>query len=305
MRALLRRALTRPLWWWQTRRPRPIRRRVFELPPRRVPPSGGNCDLHLLLMAPPAGVADAAWAAQSFLRHLGGSDPSLCLLLDAAPETKAALAAEAAWKRLYPGAVVQPSAGPAEILAARAPHVAKLARTHPLGRKLAGLLHFQEQGDVLYADADVLLFGPVPELEDAWRAGGPPLYNQDVGQLHADQELLAYAARIGAPAPAANLNSGLLFLPRGCLDVALAERLLAGIERTDSWYIEQTVVALLLGAAGAEPLPADRYVVSTQGQFYFEPQVPTDGLAARHFTSPVRHLMYGRAMPQLWREWRV
>jgi hypothetical protein len=301
---LLRRALTRPLWWWQTRRPRPIRRRVFDLPPRRVPPPGGTCDLRLLLMAPLAGVADAAWAAQSCLRQLSACDPSLCLLLDAAPDTPAATAAEVAWKRLFPGSVVQPSAEPGELLAARAPHVAKLARIHPLGRKLAGLLSLQENADVLYADADVLLFGPVPELEAAWRAGGPPLYNQDVGQLHADQALLAHAERIGAPPPAANLNSGLLFLPRGCLDLALAERLLAGVERTDSWYIEQTVVALLLGAAGAEPLPADRYVVSTRGQFYFETDVPSAGLAARHFTSPVRHLMYGRAMPLLWRQWR-
>ena len=303
-RVWLRRALTRPLWWWETRRPRPIRQRVLRLPPRPVPAPGETSGPRLLLLTPPGGVADAAWTAHSFLRQLGGFHPAVCLLLDALPGTPAAEKAASTWRRLFPGAEVCLSSEPGEALAAQAPKVAALARTHPLGRKLAGLLYFQSKGDVIYADSDVLVFGPAPELEAALRAGGPPLYNQDVGQLHADAGLLAYASRIGAPAPARNLNSGLLFLPRGCLDIGLAERLLAGAERTDSWFIEQTVVALLMGAAGAQPLPSDRYVVSTHGQFFFEPELPSAGLTARHFTSPVRHLMYGRAMPLLWRRWQ-
>ena len=74
---------------------------------------------------------------------------------------------------------------------------------------------------------------------------------------------------------------------------------------TESWFIDQTVIALLMGAVGGQPLPADRYVVSTRGQFYFEPELPSAGLVARHYTTPVRHLMYGRAMPLLWRQWQA
>ena len=293
------------MWWWQTRRPRPIRRRVWRLPPRPVPACAETSGPRLLLLAPPWYVADAAWAAQSFLRQLGAFKPSLCLLLDAQPDAPAAEDATTAWQRLFPGAEVCLSGVPGEALVARAPALAGLARTHPLGRKLAGLLHFQAAGDVLYADSDVLLFGPAPELESAIRAGGPPLYNQDVGVLHSDAEVLAYASAIGAPPPAANLNSGLLFLPRGCLDIDLAERLLAGLKGAGNWFIEQTIVALLMAAAGAQPLPTDRYVVSTRGQFFSEPHVPESAITARHYTSPVRHLMYGRAMPLLWRQWQA
>jgi hypothetical protein len=293
------------MWWWQTRRPRPIRQRVWRLPPRPVPAAGETSGPRLLLLAPPQYVADAAWAAQSFLRQLGAFNPSLCLLLDASPGAPAAEDNIAAWRRLFPGAEVCLSGEPGEALAARAPALARLARTHPLGRKLAGLLYFQATSDVLYADSDVLLFSPAPEIEAALRVGGPPLYNQDVGVLHADAEVLAYASQIGAPPPAPNLNSGLLFLPRGCLDIDLAERLLAGIKGAGNWFIEQTVVALLMAAAGAQPLPTERYVVSTRGQFYFEPDLPSASLTARHFTSPVRHLMYGRALPLLWRRWQA
>ena len=302
---LLRKALTRPLWWWETRRPRPIRRRVLRLPPRPVAGADQTSGPRLLLLAQPRGLADAAWTAHSFLRQLGEFNPSLCLMLDAASGDPAMQKATVLWQRLFPGAEVCRSGEPGEALAAEAPAVAALSRTHPLGRKLAGLLYFQSKSDVIYADSDVLLFGPAPELTAALRAGGPPLYNQDVGQLHADPALLEHARRIGAPAPAAHLNSGLLSLPRGCLDLGLADRLLTGLERTDSWFIEQTVVALLMGAVGAQPLPTDRYVVSTRGQFYFEQDLPGDGVIARHFTSPVRHLMYGRAMPMLWREWQA
>jgi hypothetical protein len=252
-------------------------------------------------MAPPGAVADAAWTAKSFLRQLGDFNPSLCLLLDAPALEQSA----ARWRRLFPGAEVRLSGETGEELARRAPAVAALARTHPMGRKLAALLYFQESSDVIYVDADVLLFGPAPELEAALRSHGPPLYNQDVGNLHGDAALLAHARRIGAPAPAPNLNAGLLLLPRGCLDLDLAERLLAGVERTDSWFIEQTVVALLMGAVGGQPLPRDRYVVSTQGQFYSEPGLPMEGLVTRHYTTPVRHLLYGQAMPTLWRQWQA
>ena len=72
-----------------------------------------------------------------------------------------------------------------ERLAGRAPALAAYARTSPTGRKLAVLLDAQERGHVLYSDSDVLLFEPSPELANAIRQGGPPLFNLEDGAARA------------------------------------------------------------------------------------------------------------------------
>ena len=56
--------------------------------------------------------------------------------------------------------------------------------------------------------------------------------------------------------------------------------------------------------SGAKPLPRKRYVVSTQRQFYFEEDVDYDQMSLRHFVTPVRHLMYSKGMPKLWKQWK-
>ena len=302
-RGLVRKAVTRPRWWWQQRRPWPVRRRVFRLPAHVVATESGTT--RLVVQAAPHSLDDAAWAAYSFLRQLDrpGERLGLTLYLDTAdPATLARAAAQ--WQRLFPGAEVLDTHEPGERLAGRAPAVAAFARVHPTGRKLAVVLAAQERASILFVDPDVLLFRFPAELAESMRRGGPPRYNLEDGELNGDARLVAHARREGWPAPA-GLNSGLLFIPRGALAVADAERLLAGGEfDPGSWFVEQTALALLLTAAGAEPLPGARYVVSTQGQFYGDPDRDYGQIVTRHFTTPVRHLMYARGMPLLWRQWR-
>ena len=82
----------------------------------------------------------------------------------------------------------------------------------------------------------------------------------------------------------------MLFLPRAYLSVEGAERLLVEIDAVDGALppADQTVLAMLLGAAGARPLPVERYLTSDQGRF----------------TPATRHLLYARGLPRLWRQWR-
>ena len=302
-RGLVRKAVTRPLWWWHRRRPWPVRHRVFRLPPHAVTTAEGIT--RLVVQAAPHALEDAAWAAYSFLRHLDLPDERLGLTLYVDTTDPAALAQAAArWQGLFPGALVLDTHEPGERLAGRAPALTAFARVHPTGRKLAVILDAQERGGILFVDSDVLLFRFPAELAQSMRLGGPPRYNLEDGELNGDARLVAHARREGWPAPA-GLNSGLLFIPQGALSVLDAERLLASGEfNANSWFVEQTALALLLTAAGAEPLPGEQYVVCTRGQFYGDPDRDYGQMVTRHFTTPVRHLMYARGMPLLWRQWR-
>ena len=298
----VRKALTRPLWWWQKHRPWPIRERVFRLPRHAVEPAG--TPNRLVLQAAPNSLADAAWAAYGFLRHLDrpGARLGLTLHVDTA-DSEALARASAHWTRLFPGSLVLSTHEPVERLAGRAPALAAFARTNPTGRKLAVLLDAQERTGVLFVDSDVLLFRFPAELAESLDRGAPARYNPEGGELNGDARLVAHARRAGWPTPA-GLNSGLLFIPRGSLSISKVERLLASGEFDPaSWFVEQTAVALLLTAAGAQALPGARYVVSTRGQFYGDSDLDYGEIVTRHFTTPVRHLMYGRGMPLLWRQW--
>jgi hypothetical protein len=51
--------------------------------------------------------------------------------------------------------------------------------------------------------------------------------------------------------------------------------------------------------AQAQPLPHDRYVVNLRRQFYWERDANYKTIAARHFTGPVRHVMYRYGMPAI------
>jgi hypothetical protein len=49
--------------------------------------------------------------------------------------------------------------------------------------------------------------------------------------------------------------------------------------------------------AQGRALPEARYVVSARRQFYWEGDVDYDAIVARHFITPVRHVMYRKGMP--------
>lgn len=302
---LASKVLTKPLWLWATRRSYPIRGRIFRLPALPVASQPG---CRLVVLAGKSVLGDAAWAARSFLQMLSphsAQSLGLDLYFDSADPAELRDAA-VRWTRLFPGSRVRSTWEAVAAFTPKAPALAGLAKASPVGRKLAVLLAAQEEGNVLYTDSDVLLFHPAPELSAALREAGPALYLQERGGvLNGEHRLLAHAEAAGLPPPAAGLNSGLLFLPRGSLAWADAERLLAeDTHNACSWFIEQTIIALLLGASGARPLPAERYIVSARGQFFNETDEDYDALTARHFVTPVRHLMYARGMPLLWRRWQ-
>ncbi|MFM6623620.1 MAG: hypothetical protein ACKPJO_31330, partial [Dolichospermum sp.] len=92
--------------------------------------------------------------------------------------------------------------------------------------------------------------------------------------------------------------------PHSALNIEICDYLLSEQYDSNSWFVEQTILAVLMKQAGGTPLSKSKYVVSSQRQFYFEKDVNYHQISVRHFVTPVRHLMYSKGMPLLWQKWQ-
>jgi hypothetical protein len=103
-----------------------------------------------------------------------------------------------------------------------------------------------------------------------------------------------------------DLNSGLLWVPRGSLEAALVEKLLEGWEPRFHFRVaEQTLLSVLMAVNGARGLPPEQYVVSDKGMFFWIPdEIDYGRITARHFVGSVRHLLYRTGWPLLLEESR-
>jgi hypothetical protein len=170
--------------------------------------------------------------------------------------------------------------------AASDPAVARYARRHAMGKKLALELSLPVERPTLYVDADVLFFGGGRELGELVDGGDRrPRYLQDCGPYF-DPRLLA---RGEARRP---VNGGAFLLWRP-LDWQPALARLRRLRGAAGFFTEQTLLHLAMHASGARPLDAERYVVSRRDE-----HSPADAFAGRHivlrhYTTPVRHKFWG------------
>ncbi len=290
--------------WWNRHRPWPIRERVFGLPSHPVASEAGT---RLIVCCEPDFVADVAWTARSFLHRLDRAPAgrlALDLYVDSPdPETLAKTADR--WTPLFPGSEVHSTWDAVEKLAPVVLAIDALANTSAAARRLAVVLHAQDESNVILAGPDVLLLGNSIELSDALHDGTTALHLQGTDGEDADAALTEYARRHGLPLLAESLDPGLLFLPRGCLSLVEAGRLLADpqLQAARLPPLDRSVLALLLGLHGARPLMPERYLASEQGRSHDERDADYSRLAARRFPPAVRHLLYAEGMPRLWRLW--
>ena len=291
--------------WWNRHRPWPIRERVFDLPSHPVAAEAGT---RLVVWCEPEAATDAAWTARSFLQRLDRAPAgrlALDVYLDSPDPAVLAKTAER-WRPLFPGLEVYSAWEAVEKLAPAVLTLDALANASAAARRLAVVLHAQEEDNVIFTGPDVLLLGNSIELSDAVRDGTTALHLQRSDEADADGALREYARQHSLPLLTERLDPGLLFLPRACLSITEAERLLADVALRGAGMppLDRAVLALLLGAHGAHPLPPERYLSSEQGQFHGERDVDYARLTARRFPSAVRHLLYARGMPRLWNLWQ-
>ena len=294
--ALVRKLSTRPVRWWERNRFYPIKSKIAKLPPL---PVCQGARFAVVVLSTPSAMVEAAWTARSLLLHLP-REAGLVVVVDGSPKPDAV----SQMQSMFPGcSVIQTSALVAEIKE-RAPFIVGLAEYHPMGRKLATILALQERYDVLFADNDVLAFKELPEILESIRNGvSRNLYLQEIGQVSGDAALFAPVHSLNLPY-AGTINVGFLLIRQRSLALPVAEKILSLSGRIATWFPDTMILSVLMELAGALPLPRSDYVISAARQFWFEPDVNYAGIRLRHFTGPVRHLLYLKGMPFLHASWK-
>lgn len=293
----LARRLSRYVNSWARNRPRLIRRRVLGFPPIRTGPHPAM----LAVLCEADKFTDGLWCAWSWMRFLH-RHVRLQLFVDGA------ISAENrhAFTRLFPGAEL--SSMPEFLAAQPAPSASfqTFLDGYRYARKLSLILHLQRTSPVLYTDSDVLAFRCPEAVIASIEAGATAAYMSDPGarldQTCVDPWIRAQAVKLALPC-VTDLNSGVLWMPRGSIDPALVERLLTDWHAGVYYHFaEQTIFAVLFGVNGARPLPEADYVLSGQGMHFWERDLPCDELTVRHYVGLVRHRMYAQAYPFLLRQ---
>jgi len=290
VKSLIKKLTTKPIWWWERKRPYPIRREWKHLNPVECASADHST---LLILTSTATLDDAIWSAWSWCRHLGDRF-RICIAVDGTYPAEYALSANRIINNLYI-ATVDELLNIGEQLPGS---IQNFQNYHVFGKKLALILKFQRTGNLLYSDADVVLFRFPVDLV-AFISQQEACYNGENGVDSFDPKILDQCEKFGLP-PRSALNAGLLYLPQGSLQISIAEKLLQNWSPDDSsWFTEQTIVASLMEAADARELSKDAYVVNNDRQFFWEPDVDYNKIATRHFTGTTRHLLYLKAYPIL------
>lgn len=286
--SMLRKLLTKPIWWWERKRPYPIRSRFHLLPPLEVVKG----QTRFVVLTTASALSDALWTAWSWYRHLQPRGFELQLVVDG----PASESDHAAARQLFPGISICEVETVISPMCEDLPSLRPFLRGHPLGKKLGLVLALSRQGPVLYADHDVLAFNRPDELLSCAEKNAPCYFPEEC-EGNCDFDIVERAKALGLE-HIARFNSGLLYVPQDALSIDLAAQLLAEWQPpVDSWFTEQTVLNILMRKANAQALPAERYVISARRQFYSETDVDYKNIVARHFTGTVRHLMYRYGMP--------
>ena len=292
MKTFVRKLTTKPVWWMETRRSYPIRDSWTRLP--SLPAANGPITFALLTV--PGTFNDALWAAWSWLRFLGEA-VHLELYLDGTPTDEMRQSLE----KLLPGSSLFEATDVIHATGGFSATLDSFIRDYPLGRKLGLYFALQSRGRFLYSDSDVLAFNRPTELLQILTTpnGGAHLLEENEGLY--SPEIVERAQRIGVR-PVKSLNAGLVLVPQNSLSLAMTDEFLRDWQTLPyNWFFEQTTLACLLSTASITPLPRDRYVVSLARQFHWQPDVDYTRIAARHFATPTRHVMYSRGLPWLLR----
>lgn len=284
---------TKPVWWWERKRRYPIRSRCDQLP--SLPVKQGN--RRFVVLSTPDTFCDALWAAWSWYRFLRDEGWSLQVAVDG-PVTEDDREAAI---QLFPGVQIDSAQWACDYVRARVPGIQHFFDNHPTGRKLALILALSDRGPLIYSDYDVLAFRRPDELFSSMSRNAPCYFSEELDGSR-DGQIAQRAHDLGLDF-IPKFNSGFLYIPQGALSIRLAGKILA-TQRTsnESWFAEQTVLSFMLSRLHAEALPPHRYVISIQRQFCWEEDVDYAGIVARHFTTPVRHVMYKFGLPLLLRQ---
>lgn len=171
--------------------------------------------------------------------------------------------------------------------------IARSARGHAMGAKLAIQLREAARGPILWCDADVLWFR-----------------HFDVERLMADPAVKVKCSRDLTPSydrelvdsTLPHLSSfpfccaGLNFLHGDILRICDCDAMLRYMETRFDFFTEQTFFAEAAYQLRSEPFPLDEIALVTEDAQTLSPTFRGKGWTARHYVTPVRHLFWRDAL---------
>jgi hypothetical protein len=290
---VFRKMTTKPMWYWERNRPYLSKLYIYRL--RKLKASSASKVPKINILCTPSTIIEAVYSAWSWCNQLG-NEFGIRIIIDG--NVSASL--QRRYLPIIDGLVIQSVNDLINPSLSSYSALSLFGRQHPLGRKLLLLLSLQQHEELIYSDNDVLVFNPPQYLLSAFSAK-QAVYNRETNKSAFDEHLLGFALHLGST-PAELFNSGLIYCPQRSLDISFAEEL-ASVKTLDNytWFDEQTILALLMNKAGAKPLNPSHYVVSIRRQFWWDNDEDYSSIATRHFTGPVRHLMYSKGHPLLLR----
>jgi hypothetical protein len=260
-----------------------VRPRILEMPP--VETSDSQCEIHVLTSS--GDWLNLLWALQSFYRY-SGLRYALCIHDDGTLDPPALVALRSSFPMARIISRMESDARAASLLAGF-PRCRELRRTNTLALKVFDFVAWLENERMMIFDSDILFFAEPKRLIEMLETSPRNSLNRDWrdGYTVAPD---AVAKLLGFEMPP-RINSGLGLLHRASLRYEWMEEFLAlpGI-LSHPHQIEQTLFALCSVRFGYEMLPSEYDV-------HLGPRAV--GVPSRHYTGPIRHLMYAEGMRDL------
>ena len=302
MNRALQRALIgvigRPVQTGLRNAPWPIKWQILRAPPIAWPTRAASPPLELLCQATNKTWLDALWAVYSwafFAKNVSSATISIDGVV--LPEMERDL------RRILPDATLRPAGinhgSGADLVHEELKRAENRSR---FGKKLSTIIEHSTSKSFLYLDADVLCFAMPAQILDGI-ADHPqiPLYNRDNSRFEANSKaLLECMGNLGI-SPIPGFNSGLMYIPKGAIDLHLCRECLNYSEQVlGDYFMDQSIFNAALSQKGAVALDISQYLISSGGMYFWDADdVDYDRIVARHFVGIVRHRMYLGAMPFL------
>jgi hypothetical protein len=253
--------------------------------------SGSPVEVHLLCCE--FDYLSAIWALKSFYDFARVRFPLAIHLQGYMPPR-----AVARLRRHFPGARIIPQFEADRVVEEKLNHVGLqrlivLRRKLPLLQKLTDFILMSSAPRVLLLDSDVLFFAhPALILAAVDSGSSPALFIRDWKSSYTIA--VERAREVVGFDLAPRVNSGLALVERRFIELSRCDDYLRHEEMMlDSGLTEQTLYALAVSELRAVTYLPNSYLMSP------EPCIRFEGIVARHYAGPSRHLLLSEGMPRL------
>jgi hypothetical protein len=170
----------------------------------------------------------------------------------------------------------------------------ELAHAHPLGLKLAAIVHLARTRRILFADSDILWFAdPTEILAPLAHMDGPAALIESGASFNRELAGRFCPELLNAP----SINTGCVWLGGELCSAGRFQQILqAALLDPTNEFNEQTIIAIAARTAG-NSLPAEFCLVDFEDAFSVRRRKPwKDNFRARHYVRFMRHQFFRDAL---------